>query len=41
VTELSRTGRIALARGDRGIKEKSKRTRAVAAGAEDWSGGSV
>jgi acetolactate synthase-1/3 small subunit len=42
VSELSRTGRIALARGDRGIKDKSKRTRAVvAAGAEDWSGGSV
>jgi acetolactate synthase-1/3 small subunit len=42
VIELSRTGRIALARGDRGIKDKSKRTRAVvAAGAEEWSGGSV
>jgi acetolactate synthase-1/3 small subunit len=41
VIELSRTGRIALARGDRGIREKSKRTRAVAAGAEEWSGGSV
>jgi acetolactate synthase-1/3 small subunit len=42
VIELSRTGRIALARGGRGIKEKTKRTRAVAAaGAEDWSGGSV
>jgi acetolactate synthase-1/3 small subunit len=41
VIELSRTGRIALARGDRGIREKTKRTRAVAAGAEEWSGGSV
>jgi acetolactate synthase-1/3 small subunit len=42
VIELSRTGRIALARGDRGIKDKSKRTRAVvAAGAEEWTGGSV
>jgi acetolactate synthase-1/3 small subunit len=41
VIELSRTGRIALARGDRGIREKTKRTRAVAAGGEEWSGGSV
>ena len=41
VIELSRTGRIALARGDRGIREKSKRTRADAAGAEKWTGGSV
>ena len=41
VIELSRTGRIALARGDRGIREKSKRAQAAAAGAEKWSGGSV
>jgi acetolactate synthase-1/3 small subunit len=41
VNELSRTGRIALARGDRGIREKSKRARATAAGAEDWNGGGV
>jgi acetolactate synthase-1/3 small subunit len=41
VIELSRTGRIALGRGDRGIREKSKRARAVAAGAEEWAGGSV
>ncbi len=41
VIELSRTGRIALARGDRGIREKSKRPRAAAAGAEDWNGGGV
>jgi acetolactate synthase-1/3 small subunit len=41
VIELSRTGRIALARGDRGIREKAKRPRAAAAGAEDWGGGSV
>ena len=41
VIELSRTGRIALARGDRGIMERSKRARAAAAGAEDWGGGSV
>ena len=41
VIELSRTGRIALARGDRGIREKGKRAQAAAAGAEDWAGGSV
>ena len=41
VIELSRTGRIALARGDKGIREKSRRARAAAAGAEDWAGGSV
>jgi len=41
VIELSRTGRIALARGDRGIREKTRRARAAAAGAEDWGGGSV
>ena len=42
IVELSRTGRIALARGDRGIRERvSKR---AAAGAEDvpgWTGGGV
>lgn len=41
VIELSRTGRIALARGDKGIREKSRRARAAAAGVEDWAGGSV
>jgi acetolactate synthase-1/3 small subunit len=41
VIELSRTGRIALARGDRGIREKTRRTRAVAAVADEWTGGSV
>ena len=41
VSELSRTGRIALARGDRGIREKSKRARATAAGGEGWEGGGV
>jgi acetolactate synthase-1/3 small subunit len=41
VIELSRTGRIALARGDRGIREKAKRARAAAVGAEEWTGGSV
>jgi acetolactate synthase-1/3 small subunit len=41
VIELSRTGRIALARGNRGIRERSKRTRALAAGAEEYTGGGV
>jgi acetolactate synthase-1/3 small subunit len=41
VIELSRTGRIALARGDRGIKERGSRARAAAAGAEDYTGGGV
>jgi hypothetical protein len=40
--ELSRTGRIALSRGDRGIKERVLKA-AKAAGAEDvaWDGGGV
>jgi acetolactate synthase-1/3 small subunit len=41
VIELSRTGRIALARGERGIKERTARTKAVVAGAEEWAGGGV
>jgi acetolactate synthase I/III small subunit len=41
VIELSRTGRIALARGDRGIRERTKRARALAAGAEEYTGGGV
>jgi len=41
IVELSRTGRIALARGDRGIKERTSRARAAAAGAEEWTGGGV
>jgi acetolactate synthase-1/3 small subunit len=43
VVELSRTGRIALSRGDRGIQQKGLRV-AKAAGAEgqpDWTGGGV
>ena len=43
IVELVRTGRIALARGDRGIRERVLKT-ARAAGAEDqpdWSGGGV
>jgi acetolactate synthase I/III small subunit len=44
IVELSRTGRIALARGDRGIREKGGLRMAKAAGAEDspgWIGGGV
>ena len=44
IVELSRTGRIALARGDRGIREKSGLRVAKAVGAEDapeWTGGGV
>jgi acetolactate synthase-1/3 small subunit len=41
VIELSRTGRIALARGDRGIKEKGPKRRALAAVADEWTGGGV
>jgi acetolactate synthase-1/3 small subunit len=43
IVELARTGRIALGRGDRGIRERSLKT-AKAAGAEDlpeWTGGGV
>jgi acetolactate synthase-1/3 small subunit len=42
IVELARTGRIALSRGDRGIRERVLRT-ARAAGAEetDWTGGGV
>jgi acetolactate synthase-1/3 small subunit len=43
IVELSRTGRIALARGDKGIRERGLRA-AKAVGAEDmadWDGGGV
>ena len=43
IVELSRTGRIALSRGERGIQQKGLRV-AKAAGAEDqpgWTGGGV
>jgi acetolactate synthase-1/3 small subunit len=43
IVELSRTGRIALARGERGIQQRGLRI-AKAAGAEeqaDWAGGGV
>ena len=41
VIELSRTGRIALARGDRGIKEKGSKRRALSAVADEYTGGGV
>ena len=41
VIELSRTGRIALARGGRGIKERGTKARAAAVGAEEYTGGGV
>jgi acetolactate synthase-1/3 small subunit len=42
VVELSRTGRIALGRGDRGIRERSLRAaRADAAEPSAWTGGGV
>jgi acetolactate synthase-1/3 small subunit len=44
VVELSRTGRIALTRGDRGIQQKGSLRVARAAGAEEqpaWTGGGV
>jgi acetolactate synthase I/III small subunit len=43
IVELSRTGRIALSRGDRGIREKGGLRVAKAAGAEgsEWMGGGV
>ena len=41
VIELSRTGRIALARGDRGIREKGSKRRPLAAVADEYSGGGV
>ncbi|HLB62739.1 MAG TPA: acetolactate synthase small subunit [Actinomycetota bacterium] len=45
IVELARTGRIALARGDRGIRERVQRgyaPRAVSAGGDEgWTGGGV
>jgi acetolactate synthase-1/3 small subunit len=41
VIELSRTGRIALARGDRGIRERGKKARLAMAGNDDYDGGGV
>jgi acetolactate synthase-1/3 small subunit len=41
IVELSRTGRVALARGDRGIRERTPRSRAAVAGDQGWTGGGV
>ena len=42
VVELSRTGRIALARGDRGIRERVLKPVKTGAGGDlDWDGGGV
>jgi acetolactate synthase I/III small subunit len=41
IVELSRTGRVALARGDRGIRERAARARAAVAGEQEWTGGGV
>jgi acetolactate synthase-1/3 small subunit len=44
VVELARTGRIALARGDRGIRERPKRKLVAVGdgdGERDWTGGGV
>jgi hypothetical protein len=39
--ELSRTGRIALARGDRSIKDHGRRLKMASAGGQEWAGGGV
>ena len=41
IVELARTGRIALARGDVGIKDRGRRLRAVGGGEPEWTGGGV
>jgi acetolactate synthase-1/3 small subunit len=41
VVELARTGRIALARGEKGIRERSMKRAVGAEQVEHWSGGSV
>jgi hypothetical protein len=41
VIELSRTGRIALGRGDAAMREKGRRARLAVAGSEDYTGGGV
>jgi acetolactate synthase-1/3 small subunit len=40
VVELARTGRIALARGEKGIRERTLR-KVVGGNGEDWTGGGV
>ncbi len=42
IVELSRTGRIALARGERGIRERGLRSAKAASGGDpEWTGGGV
>jgi acetolactate synthase-1/3 small subunit len=41
IVELARTGRIALARGDAGIKDRGRRLRAVGGNEPEWTGGGV
>ncbi|HET9724701.1 MAG TPA: acetolactate synthase small subunit [Actinomycetota bacterium] len=41
IVELSRTGRIALARGDQSIKDRGRRLKVAAAGDQAWTGGGV
>jgi acetolactate synthase-1/3 small subunit len=41
IVELSRTGRIALARGDRSIKDRGRPLKIAAAGGQEWVGGGV
>lgn len=41
VVELSRTGRIALARGGRGIRDRTGRLRAVGGNGQEWTAGGV
>jgi acetolactate synthase-1/3 small subunit len=43
IVEVSRTGRIALARGERGIRERSGARRLAAVGDDrpEWTGGGV
>ncbi len=41
IVELSRTGRVALARGDRGIRERVQRKLAAGGNGGEWTGGGV
>ena len=41
IVELSRTGRIALARGDQSIKDRGRRLKVAATGDRAWTGGGV
>ena len=41
IVELSRTGRVALARGDRGIRERVQRKLVAGGNGSEWTGGGV